>query len=236
MELPLLLKGTLIKRYKSFLCDVKLENNEIITAHCPNSGSMLSVNAPLSTVYVSIIDNIKAKLKYKLELIEVNNTLVGINTLRANAIVYEALQNKLIPELTSFQNIKKEAVFSKNCRFDFLLCNNTTPEDLLCYVEVKNVTLSREPNLAEFPDAITSRGTKHAEKLISAQSLGNKSYLIYLIQREDCNTFSIAKDIDMEYYKAIKNAIYNNVKILVYNCKVSINSINIKEKLNITIS
>lgn len=237
MQLPLLIKGTLLKRYKRFLCDVKLENEEIITAHCPNSGSMLSVSAPFSTVYLSSIENTKAKLKYKLELIEINNTLVGVNTLRANNIVFEALKNKLIPELSYFNNIKKEAVFSKNCRFDFLLYNNnpTNPENL-CYVEVKSVTLSRQNNIAEFPDAITTRGTKHAEKLVTAQKLGSKSYLIYLIQREDCNKFYIAKDIDIEYYKAIQNAISNSVYILVYNCKVSLNDISIKEKVNIFIS
>ena len=159
-----LLQGTLIKRYKRFFADIKYKN-KIITAHCPNSGSMMGLLDKGNKVWFSISNNPKRKLKYTLEIIEVKNEKVGINTLLTNKIVFEALSNKKIDTLIKFKNIKPEAKFSDKTRFDFFLSNDKEK----CFLEVKNVTLLREKKIAEFPDAITSRGTKHLNELCNAK-------------------------------------------------------------------
>ena len=196
-----LTSGVLIKRYKRFFVDVKV-NNQIITAHCPNSGSMLGLLDENNKIWISQSNNPKRKLKFTLELINVKDNLVGVNTIFANKIVLEALTNKTIKEFSKFENIKTEAVYNTNTRFDFFLKKN----DRKVFLEVKNVTLSIKKNVAEFPDAITSRGTKHLTKLIEAKKEGYESYILYLIQREDCNQFKIADKIDIEYKKAFIEA------------------------------
>ena len=197
-----LLQGTLIKRYKRFFADIEYKG-KIITAHCPNSGSMMGLLNKGNVAWFSKSDNPKRKLKYTLEIIEVNKTMVGINTLLTNKIVLEALNQKKIINLIKFNNIKAEEKFSDKTRFDFLISNNKEK----CFLEVKNVTLVRKNKIAEFPDAITSRGTKHLRELISAKKKGYKSYILYLIQREDCKSFKIAKDIDQEYKIAFDEAL-----------------------------
>ena len=222
-----LLSGTLIKRYKRFFVDVKV-NNKIITAHCPNSGSMLGLLEKGNQIWISKSLNPKRKLKYTLELIKVNNSLVGINTHLANKIVYEALKNKSFQELNKFENIKAEAVYDKETRFDFFLSN----EKKRAFLEVKNVTLVRKANLAEFPDAITSRGTKHLKELIAAKKKGYESCILYLIQREDCKYIKIANDIDKNYKKTFDDAIKSGVKILCYDCKLNNEEIIINNQIN----
>ena len=211
-----LLQGTLIKRYKRFFADIKYKN-KVITAHCPNSGSMMGLLDKENKVWFSISNNPERKLKYTLEIIEVKNKKVGINTLLTNRIVFEALENKKIVPLNNFKNIKREVKFSDSTRFDFFLSN----EKEKCFLEVKNVTLVRSDFEAEFPDAITSRGTKHLKELIVAKKKGYKSYILYLIQREDCKSFKIANDIDQEYKSAFDVALKNGVKILCYDCKLN---------------
>jgi len=223
-----LISGSLIKRYKRFFVDVKV-NNQIITAHCPNSGSMLGLLDENNKIWISQSNNLKRKLKYTLELIKVKNSLVGINTIFANKIVFETLINKTIKEFSKFENIKKEAVYNKDARFDFLLKNNSRK----VFLEVKNVTLSTKKDVAEFPDSITSRGTKHLIKLIEAKKEGYESYILYLIQREDCNQFKIADKIDIEYKKAFIEAKKKGVKILSYNCKLSPQEIKVNEPVKI---
>ena len=196
-----LISGVLIKRYKRFFVDVKV-NNQIITAHCPNSGSMLGLLDENNKIWISQSNNPKRKLKFTLELINVKDNLVGVNTIFANKIVLEALNNKTIKELSKFENIKTEVVYDTNTQFDFFLKKNARK----VFLEVKNVTLSIKKNVAEFPDAITSRGTKHLTKLIEAKKEGYESYILYLIQREDCNQFKIADKIDIEYKKAFIEA------------------------------
>ena len=211
-----LLQGILIKRYKRFFVDIEYKS-KIITAHCPNSGSMMGLLDKGNKVWFSIADNKNRKLKYTLEIIESEKHKVGVNTLLSNKIVLEALNNNRIKELNKFDNIKTEVKFSDNTRFDFLLSNNNNK----CFLEVKNVTLLREKNIAEFPDAITSRGTKHLKELINAKKKGYESYIFYLIQRNDCKFFKIAKDIDEEYKNAFDEAIKCGVKILCYDCKLN---------------
>ena len=221
-----LLTGTLIKRYKRFFVDIKYKN-KIITGHCPNSDSMMGLLNKGNKVWFSTSDNPKRKLKYTLEIIEVKKKLVGINTMHANKIVLEALNQKKIKNLIKFNNIRTEVKFSDKTRFDFLISNNNRK----CFLEVKNVTLVREKKIAEFPDSITTRGTKHLKELITAKKKGFDSYILYLIQREDCNSFKIAKDIDDEYKSTFDEALKNGVKILCYDCKLANEEIKLNNKI-----
>ena len=221
-----LIQGTLIKRYKRFFVDIK-HNNKIITAHCPNSGSMLGLLNKGNGVWLSKSSNPERKLKYTLEIVSVNKKLVGINTFLTNKIVLEALNKKEIKNLINFINIKTEVKFSDKTRFDFLLSNQKQK----CFLEVKNVTLVRKNTLAEFPDAITSRGTKHLNELINAKKKGYKSYILYLIQREDCKSFKIAKDIDEKYKVTYEKALKSGVKVLCYDCKLSDEEIKINNQI-----
>ena len=222
-----LLQGTLIERYKRFFVDIKYKN-KVITAHCPNSGSMMGLLNKNNKVQFSISDNPNRKLKYTLEIIEVKKKLVGINTQLTNKIVFEALKQKKIKNLAMFENIKTEVKFSDNTRFDFLILNNKKK----CFLEVKNVTLVRKKKIAEFPDAITSRGTKHLKELIVAKKKGFESYILYLIQREDCKFFKIAKDIDEEYKIAFNEALKNGIKMLCYDCKLSDKEIKLNDQVD----
>ena len=222
-----LLQGALIKRYKRFFIDIKYKN-KIITAHCPNSGSMMGLLDRGNKAWFSLSDNPKRKLKYTLEMIEIKNKKVGINTLLTNKIVLEALKHKKINSLNKFNHIKTESKFSDGTRFDFLLSNDKEK----CFLEVKNVTLLRENKIAEFPDAITSRGTKHLNELCNAKKKGYQSYIFYLIQRENCNSFKIAKDIDEEYKIAFSKALKSGVKILCYDCKLNSEEIKLNKQIN----
>ena len=222
-----LIKGKLIKRYKRFFADINIKN-EIITAHCPNTGSMMGLLDQNNEVWISKNNNPKRKLKYTLEMIEVKNKKVGINTLLTNKIVLEALKHKKINSLNKFNHIKTESKFSDGTRFDFLLSNDKEK----CFLEVKNVTLLRENKIAEFPDAITSRGTKHLNELCNAKKKGYQSYILYLIQRENCDSFKIARDIDEEYKIAFSNALRNGVKILCYDCKLNSEEIKLNKQIN----
>ena len=221
-----LLQGTLIKRYKRFFADIKY-NNKIITGHCPNSGSMLGLLDKNNKVWFSVSDNPNRKLKYTLEIIEIEKKKVGINTLLTNKIVLEALNLKKIKSLIKFNKIKHETKFSDNTRFDFLLQNDKEK----CFLEVKNVTLLRKNKIAEFPDAITSRGTKHLNELSNAIKKGYQSFILYLIQREDCDSFKIAKDIDEVYGNAFSKALKTGVKILCYDCKLNDEEIKLNNQI-----
>ena len=222
-----LLQGKLVKRYKRFFVDIEYKN-EIITAHCPNSGSMMGLLNINNNVWFSTSNNPKRKLKYTLEIIEINKKLVGINTMLTNKIVLEALNEKKIKNLVNFNNLKTEVKFSTNTRFDFMISNKKDK----CFLEVKNVTLSRKVNIAEFPDAITSRGKKHLEELIKAKSRGYESFMLFLIQRNDCDNFKISEDIDPLYYAALNKAKKYGVKMLCYDCKINNKEVILNKKIN----
>ena len=222
-----LLQGILIKRYKRFFVDIKYQHRTI-TAHCPNSGSMMGLLNKGNVVLFSESDNPKRKLKYTLEIVKVGKTLVGINTQLTNKIVLESLNQKKIKSLIKFNNINTEVKFSDKSRFDFLISNNKHK----CFLEVKNVTLVRTGKIAEFPDAITSRGTKHLNELIIAKKKGFECYILYLIQREDCKFFKIAQDIDEEYKIASSKALKNGIKMLCYDCKLSNEEIKLNGQVN----
>ncbi len=211
-----LISGLFIKRYKRFFVDIKLKN-KIVTAHCPNSGSMMGLLNKNNKVWMTKSLNLKRKLKYTLQIIEDKKSKVGVNTHITNKIVFEALKKNLIKEFNKNIKITNEKVFGSNTRFDFYLEGKNNKS----FLEVKNVTLKRKDKIAEFPDSITSRGTKHLNELINATKKSLGAYLLFVIQREDCNEFEIAKDIDPEYSKTLINAIKHNVKILCYDCKFS---------------
>ena len=223
-----LLQGILIKRYKRFFVDIEYKN-KTITAHCPNTGSMMGLLDKGNNVWFSESDNLSRKLKYTLEIIEVKKNLVGINTHFTNKIVLDALNKKKINHLIKFNNIKAEVKFSKNTRFDFLLTNKNEK----CFLEIKNVTLEREKKIAEFPDAITTRGAKHLLELINAKRQGFHSCILYLIQRQNCKSFKIAQDIDMNYKNAFDMALKAGVKILCYDCKISNEEVKINSQIKI---
>jgi sugar fermentation stimulation protein A len=225
-----LISGLLIKRYKRFFVDVKI-NKQIVTAHCPNTGSMHGLLDKGNKVWISKSSNPNRKLKYTLEIIEVNNSKVGINTHSTNKIVYQALQNNIINKFKNFLEIKPETKFGVNARFDFLVIDKKSRS----FIEVKNVTLSRKKGIAEFPDAITTRGLKHIKELIKASKKNYKIYILFLIQRNDCELFSIAKDIDPNYYNALSKAVKNNLNILCYDCKFSSKGIKLNNKIKIKI-
>ena len=223
-----LIKGKLIKRYKRFFVDVKLKN-EIVTAHCPNTGSMKGLLDEGNEVYLLKNSNPKRKLKYGLEIIRAKKNLVGVNTHMANKIVSHGLSNNLIKELENNDSIKPEVFFNKETRFDFLIAKNSQKS----FVEVKNVTLFRDEKTAEFPDAITTRGSKHLITLIDAIKKGYKAYLIFLVQIQNMEKFKIAKDIDSEYYRNYLAAKKAGVNFLAYRCKINSKEILIEKKLKI---
>ena len=223
-----LIKGKLIKRYKRFFVDVKL-NNDIVTAHCPNTGSMKGLLDEGNEVYLLRNNDPKRKLKYSLEIIRVKKNFVGVNTHMANRIVNHGLKMNLINELKDNDSIKPEVFFNKETRFDFLIEKNKQK----IFIEVKNVTLFRDKKTAEFPDAITSRGSKHLLALINAIKKRYKTYLIFLVQIQNMENFKIAKDIDNEYYKNYVLAKKAGVNFLAYRCKISPKEILIEKKLKI---
>ena len=228
-----LIPGVLIKRYKRFFVDIKL-GNKIITAHCPNPGSMFKLLQKGNRVWITKTNNEKRKLKYTLQIIEVDDSKFCVNTHITNKIVHESLEEKLVENLNEYNFIRPEKKFGTNTRFDFLL--NDTKNDKKAFLEVKSVTLSRKKGHAEFPDSVTSRGKKHLENLILANNQGYKSYLMYLIQIENCKSFGIASDIDPVYSKVFKDALKKNVNVLCYDCKFSNKGIKINNKIKILLN
>ena len=222
------MRGKLIKRYKRFFADVKL-NKEIVTAHCPNTGSMMGLLDEGNEVFISKNNDPKRKLKYTLEIIKVKKKLVGVNTHFANKIANHGLLNNLIKEVSNNDSVKPEVFFNKETRFDFLV----KKDNQKIFIEVKNVTLFREEKTAEFPDSVTSRGSKHLKTLIEAIKKGYKTYLLFLVQIQGVENFKIAKDIDKEYYKNYLLAKKAGVNFLAYRCKISLNEIKIEKKINI---
>ena len=223
-----LVKGKLIKRYKRFFTDVKLKN-QIVTAHCPNTGSMKGLLDQGNEVYLLPNNDPKRKLKYGLEIIKSRKNLVGVNTHMANRIAQHGLENNLIGELKNIDEIKSEVFFNKKTRFDFLLKKSSQKS----FVEVKNVTLFRDKQTAEFPDAVTSRGSKHLLTLIDATKKGYKTYLLFLVQIQNMEYFKIAKDIDDKYYDNYLIAKKAGVNFLAYRCNISSKKIFVEKKLKI---
>ncbi|WP_320044729.1 DNA/RNA nuclease SfsA [uncultured Desulfobacter sp.] len=210
-ELPPLIKGKLLKRYKRFLADIELGNGEVVTAHCPNSGSMKGCAQPGAEAWISQSTNPKRKLKYTWELTRINGTFIGINTLVPNRLVKASVENNLIPELSGYSQVKSEVKTSEHTRLDLMLESDNKAS---CFVEIKNCTLV-ENGIARFPDAVTTRGQKHIQELVKLADEGHRAVLFFLVQRTDADRFTPAADIDPEYAKKLMQARLKNVEIII---------------------
>lgn len=221
-----LLPGTLVKRYKRFLADVILENGETITVHCPNSGSMRGCSEPGSKVYLSVSDNPKRKYPHTLEMINNGECWIGVNTSLTNGLVVEAIEQKQIPELLDFDTITREVKTSDKSRLDILLIQ----KDTKTYIEVKNCSLA-EDGTAMFPDAVTTRGTKHLHELAALVRQGHRGVIFFLVQRNDAESFTPAAHIDPTYASTLADVIKSGVEALVYLAEVSPQQICVTRKL-----
>lgn len=223
---PPLLQGTLLRRYKRFLADVRLKNGHVVTAHCPNSGSMLACSEPGRAVYLSRHNNPKRRLRYTWELIEMPASLVGVNTLVPNRLVKAAVLAGRIDGLTGYERVRSEVNYGANSRIDLLLEKG----GMRCFVEVKNCTLVEE-GAASFPDAVTARGLKHLRELQEQVRTGARSVMFYLIQRMDALRFQPADAIDPKYGRELKRAIQNGVEVMVYDVAIDLEGIEINHKV-----
>ncbi len=231
-----LIRGTLIKRYKRFLADVELDSGEVVTAHCPNPGSMLSVSEPGSEVWLSPARNPERKLRYTWEMIRVGGALVGINTGHPNRLVEESVSTGTIAELAGYGSLRREVKYGRTSRIDLLLEDDALPT---CFVEVKNVTMKRGSGRdapVEFPDAVTARGTKHLVELAEMAGQGQRAVMVYLVQREDGAKFSIAADIDPAYAATLDQAMAAGVEALCYGCTVSVTGIEVAAPVEMALS
>src|SRR3989338_7667435 len=223
-----LISGILIKRYKRFLADIKLDDGAEVTVHCANPGAMMGITIPGSKVLLSKSDNPKRKLPLTWEMVEIDGVWIGVNTSNPNAIVYRALLNTEIPALSGYKNIQPEVKYGKNSRMDFLLTDGPTQ---MCLVEVKNVHLIRRENIAEFPDCVTARGAKHQQELLEQVQNGVRSVVLYVVQRGDAKFFKVANDLDKVYGQAALQAYQSGVEMLAYSCDMSKQGINLKQQL-----
>ena len=224
---PELIPGILLKRYKRFLADVKLETGEIVTAHCPNTGSMKGCCEPGRTVYLSIHDNPRRKYKYTWELIAMPTSMVGVNTLVPNRLIYKSIVQKLIPELSDYKNIQREVKIGEHSRIDLML---TDGGDERCYIEIKNCTLVNE-GIARFPDAVTSRGLKHITELENLAEAGHRCLMFYFIQRMDARVFRPADHIDPDYARRLRQAVAKGIEIMAYDVHISLQGIKLNNNI-----
>jgi sugar fermentation stimulation protein A len=231
-----LVRGRLVQRYKRFFADMVLDDGREITAHCPNPGAMLGVNLPDQGAWVSWSDDPKRKLPWTLQLVEANggpqgSVLVGVNTMLPNKLVAEALAAGAIPELAGYATVRPEVKYAEASRVDFLL---THPDRAPCWLEVKNVHFSRTPGLAEFPDCVAARSTRHLADLAAQVAAGDRAVALFVVQREDCESFKACEDIDPAFARGLADAIQTGVEILIYSCNIQIDSISIYSRIPTT--
>lgn len=219
---PPLIEARLIRRYKRFLADVTLEDGRDITVSVPNTGSMMGLTAPGSRVFLSRSDDPKRKYAHRLELVEADDTLVGINTGLPNRLAGEAIMAGLVGDLDTYPTIRREQKYGTNSRIDLLLEDTARGR---AYVEVKNVHLMRERGLAEFPDTKTARGAKHLRELGDMAEAGHRAVMVFLIQRADCDRFRLCRDLDPDYAAEFDRATARGVEAFAVRCQISTNAI-----------
>jgi sugar fermentation stimulation protein A len=224
-----LVHGTLIRRFKRFLADVRLDDGTEVVAHCTNSGSMKSCLENGADVYLTPVTDPKRRTKFTWEMIKINGGWVGINTANPNKLAFEAISAELIPDLSDYTNVKREVIFGDS-RFDVFAENETEK----CFVEVKNVSL-KEGKYALFPDAVTTRGQKHLKTLMEVKATGIRAVMLYIVQRTDVEVFAPAIEIDPEYAKVLKQAVNAGVEVIVLQVEVTPEGIYLKKKLPVEI-
>lgn len=235
MRFPVpLVRGTLLQRYKRFLADVRLDDGRLLTAVCPNTGSMMGLTAPGSTVWLSESDVPTRKYPFTWEMVEADlgkgPGLVGINTQLPNKLVAEAIAAGRVKGLTGYPGARREVKYGKNSRIDLLLeCTDKGK----CYVEIKNVHLSRKYGLAEFPDSVTERGTKHLAEMSDMVREGHRAVMVYLIQREEARKLSFARDVDPNYGQAYDAARAAGVEAIALRCRLSTEEIVVDKQVPI---
>ena len=225
-----LVKAKLLKRYKRFLSEHMLENGKIVLAHCANPGSMYGLIKKDLNTWLSISDDPNRKTNYSWELACINNAMIGINTHNPNKIIENELYLKTILQLSNYTYFKREVNYGNRSRIDFLLEDKNKNK---CYLEIKNVNLSRIKSIAEFPDSITKRGTKHIKELILQKQNGHRSIILFLVQRDDCRYFRFARDLDPIYADTIKQAVSAGVEILCYDCIINTKEIKLNKQIEI---
>lgn len=221
-----LLPGTFGRRYQRFFADVRLADGRLVTAHCPNSGSMLGCLAAGSPVYLSHHPDRGRRLLYTWEMVRVGRAWVGINTLWPNRLVVEAIDNGVLAELQGYEEIRREVQIGRGTRLDLSL----EGPGRRCYVEVKNVTL-RTGRLAAFPDAVTERGTRHVRELVRLARRGHRAALVFVVQRGDCDAFRPADEIDPTYGRLLRRAVRESVEVLAYEARVTPRGISLVRRL-----
>ena len=224
---PEFVPATLLKRYKRFLADVKLQSGETVTVHCPNTGSMAGCSEPGRTVYLSVHDNPRRKYKYTWELIAMPTSLVGVNTLTPNRLVGKSIEQNLIPEVARFSKVKGEVKIGKHSRIDLLLTGSSGE---LCYIEIKNCTLVND-GVAQFPDAVTTRGLSHIVELEKLVRAGHRCMMFYFIQRMDARVFRPADHIDPAYGRRLRQAAEKGVEVIAYDVRISLQGIELNHNI-----
>jgi sugar fermentation stimulation protein A len=223
-----LVHGVLIDRYKRFLADVRLDDGRAVTAHCPNPGAMLGLKQPGLGVWLSASDNPKRSLPWTLELVEADGTLVGVNTLHPNRIVAEALGAGAIPELAGYAAVRREVKYGEASRVDFML---TDPQRPACWLEVKNCHFMRAAGMAEFPDCVAARSTRHLRELSAMVAVGDRAVVLFVVQRGDCDRFSASRDVDPAFAAALDQAADAGVEVLVYACAMDIEAVRLERRI-----
>ncbi|WP_299847152.1 DNA/RNA nuclease SfsA [uncultured Roseovarius sp.] len=227
-----LVPARLIRRYKRFLADIRLEDGHEVTAHCANPGSMMGLKEPGIKIWVEPNDDPKKKLKYGWRLVDhENGHFTGVDTSLPNRALRATIMARAVPELAQYETVRPEQKYGTNSRIDFLLQQPGLPD---AYVEVKSVTLSRQSGLAEFPDSVTARGTKHVGELAEMTRQGHRAILFYLVQRTDCSSVSIAADIDPVYAAAFKKAQAAGVECIAYDTSITPAGIALRQPLPLT--
>ncbi|MCJ8518297.1 sugar fermentation stimulation protein A [Pseudorhizobium tarimense] len=215
---PPLVPATLVQRYKRFLFDAVLDDGTPITGSCPNTGSMRGLTRPGSRIWMSLHDSPTRKYRHMLEMVEADRTLVGINTGLPNRLAEEALLAGLVPSLDGYGTLRREQRYGTNSRIDILLTEPGRPD---AYVEVKNVHFIRKAGLAEFPDTVTKRGTKHLEEMARMVTQGHRAIMLYIIQRSDCDAMSLCEDLDPTYVEGFRRAAKQGVEAYALRCRVA---------------
>ena len=225
-----LIPAKLTKRYKRFLADCTLDDGQQITAHCPNPGSMIGLADPNTRIWLEPNCNPRKKLKFGWRLVDhMNGHFTGIDTTIPNRILRQALEARIVPSFNQYDSVHPEVRVSENSRIDFLLTARKKPN---IYIEVKSVTLMRQAGIAEFPDAITQRGTRHLRELEHISNQGHCAILFFLVQRTDCHHVTIAHDIDQAYANALKQAQTAGVEVLAYGSHINPKEINLSAEID----